>query len=202
MSFPSPGLRYATATLSPEGRGDASSSAGVDGEFNVAGGTLPSPLWGEGGLAQPSRVRGRKVTPVGVSKARSLRRRTTDAEQLLWGMLRGRRFQGLKFLRQFPVEPFVVDFVCRELMLVVELDGSQHADDEQTEYDERRTAYLNARGYSVLRFWNDETRDLDGVWQLLSAIVDGVDIGPSPGWRYSPAALSPEGRGKNDTSRT
>src|SRR5690606_11754327 len=105
-----------------------------------------------------------------------------------WGFFRNRRFRGLKFARQHPIGPFVVDFVCRELMLVVELDGSQHA---ESSYDERRTTYLNAHGYSVLRFWNDEIRDLDGVWRLLSAIVDGEDIGgPSPGWRYSPATLS------------
>ena len=115
-------------------------------------------------------------------------------------MLRNRRFRGFKFLRQYAVEPFVVDFVCRELMLAVELDGSQHA---ESTYDERRTAYLNHRGYSVLRFWNDEVRDLDGVWRMLSAVVDGEDLGgPSPGWRYSPATLSPEGRGDSETSRT
>ena len=198
MNLPSPGLRYATATLSPEGRGDAHSgrSAGSRQDDATA---LPSPLWGEGGLAQPSRVRGKKVTPKGVARARSLRRRETDEEARLWGMLRNRRFRGFKFLRQHAIEPFIVDFACRELMLVAELDGGQHA---ESEYDARRTKYLNAQGYSVLRFWNDELRDLDGVWRMLSAIVDGEDIGPSPGWRYSPATLSPEGRGKNDASRT
>jgi very-short-patch-repair endonuclease len=138
-------------------------------------------------------VRGRKVTPQGVAKARALRRRETDEEAALWVMLRNRRFRGLKFLRQYAIEPFVVDFVCRELMLVIELDGSQHA---ESEYDERRTAYLNRHGYSVLRFWNDEVRDLDSVWRMLSAIVDGTYPDPSPGWRYSPATLSPEGRGE------
>jgi very-short-patch-repair endonuclease len=144
-------------------------------------------------LAQPSRVRGRKLTSVGVAKGRALRRRETDEEARMWVMLRNRRFRGFKFLRQYAIEPFVVDFVCRELMLAVELDGSQHA---ESDYDERRTAYLNARGYSVLRFWNDEVRDLDGVWRMLSAIVDDQYTDPSPGWRYSPATLSPEGRGE------
>ena len=110
----------------------------------------------------------------------------------MWGFLRSRRFRGLKFSRQHPVDPFIVDFLCRELMLVVELDGSQHAD---SAYDEQRTAYLNAHGYSVLRFWNNELGNLDSVWRLLSAVVDGSYTDLPLGWRYSPATSSAEGLG-------
>ncbi|WP_374622442.1 endonuclease domain-containing protein [Devosia sp.] len=144
-------------------------------------------------------MRGRKLTPDAVSRGRSLRRRETQAERRLWNFLRNRSVRGLKFVRQFPIEPFIADFVCRDLMLVIEVDGSQHAD---LATDLTRTALLNARGYSVLRFWNNDVlSDLEGVFLMLSAIVDGVDIGPSPGWRYSPATLSPEGRGDSETSR-
>jgi very-short-patch-repair endonuclease len=178
---PSP-ASLALGTLSPEGRGDPTESA--------AG--VPSPLWGEGGAQR--RVRGRKVTEAGVSKARVLRRTQTEAEQRLWNLLRNRSVAGLKFVRQFPIEPFVVDFVCRDLMLVIEVDGRQHLDDD--EYDARRTRYLNARGYSVLRFWNNEVlQQLDGVYRLVTAIARSESLDPSPGWRYSPATLSPEGRG-------
>lgn len=161
---------------------------------------IPSPLWGEGGPAQPGRVRGRKLTPEGVAKARLLRQKETEAEQRFWNFVRNRSFRNLKFARQHAIGPFVADFVCRPLMLVVELDGSHHA---ESEYDERRTAFLNARGYSVLRFWNNEVlQDLDAVCTLLSAVVDGTYTDPSPGWRYTPATLSPEGRGDTQTSRT
>jgi very-short-patch-repair endonuclease len=139
-------------------------------------------------------VRGRKVTAKGVAKARVLRRSSTEAEKRLWNLLRNRTVAGLKFIRQMPIDPFVADFVCRDLMLIIEVDGSQHVDDEA--YDRRRTAYLNARGYSVLRFWNSEVlRELDGVHELIGRLASGESPDPSPGWRYSPATLSPEGRG-------
>jgi very-short-patch-repair endonuclease len=153
---------------------------------------VPSPLRGEGGAQR--RVRGSKVTEVGVAKARRLRRGQTEAERRLWNLLRNRTVHGLKFVRQHPIDPFVADFVCRERMLVIELDGSQHVED--AEYDARRTAYLNRRGYSVLRFWNtDVLQHLGAVEEMLVALASGIDVDPSPGWRYSPATLSPEGRG-------
>ena len=153
------------------------------------GAGYPSPLRGEGGAQR--RVRG-SVGKLAVSRARALRHAQTDPERRLWNILRNRNFRGLKFVRQLPVGPFIVDFACRELMLIVELDGSQHV---ESVYDETRTAFLNRHGYSVLRFWNNEiTEGLDGVHQVLTAIVEHQDA-PSPGWRYSPATLSPEGRG-------
>jgi very-short-patch-repair endonuclease len=75
-------------------------------------------------------------------------------------------------------------------MLVIEVDGGQHVESVR---DDVRTAFLNARGYSVLRFWNNEVGDnLNGCWLAIEACLRGS---PSPGWRYSPATLSPEGRG-------
>ena len=115
----------------------------------------------------------------------------TDAERRFWNLVRNRTFEGLKFVRQYPVGPFITDFACREQMLVVEIDGSQHAD---STYDEARSVFINAEGYSVLRFWNNEVlKELAGVYDLLSAVLAGDR--PSPGWRYSPATLSPAGRG-------
>jgi very-short-patch-repair endonuclease len=109
-----------------------------------------------------------------VSYARRLRREQTDAERLLWGHLRDRRLNGFKFRRQVPAAPFIVDFVCIERGLVVELDGSQHGEDRALAYDARRTAVLNARGMRVLRFWNEDVlKDLTGV---LNAILFELEV--------------------------
>lgn len=87
-------------------------------------------------------------------RARDLRRDSTDAETLLWQQLRNRKLFTRKFRRQHPIGPYIADFCCVEGNLVVELDGSHHRDNH--EYDATRTTYLEARGYTVLRFWNSE----------------------------------------------
>jgi very-short-patch-repair endonuclease len=87
-------------------------------------------------------------------RARQLRGRETAAERLLWELLRGRGLAGLKFRRQHPLGPFVVDFFSEELGLVVEIDGESHRGRE--EYDDRRSAVLEAAGLVVLRFSNEE----------------------------------------------
>ena len=93
---------------------------------------------------------------------RALRRRATSAEQVLWNELRGRRLDGLKFRRQHPLGPFIVDFCCVEHRLIVELDGDVH--DSQRDYDDARTKYLAAISYRVIRFTNDEVaNDLDKI---------------------------------------
>ncbi len=86
--------------------------------------------------------------------ARELRRESTDAEHWLWQRLRDRRLLGLKFRRQVPIGPYIADFVCKERSLVIEIDGSQHL--EQEGYDRRRTAFLEQQGYRVVRYWNNE----------------------------------------------
>ena len=88
--------------------------------------------------------------------ARALRKQMTDVERLLWTRLRGEQL-GVKFRRQHPFLNFVLDFVCLELKLVVELDGSQYVDARS--YDDYRTTYLNDAGYIVLRFWNNKVID-------------------------------------------
>ena len=110
---------------------------------------------------------------------------------MLWQMLRNRQIDGMKFVRQYPVEPYFADFACREAMLIIELDGGQH---DGNKYDTIRTAHLNAVGYSVLRFWNNEVlSDREGCWHAIRSTLQGS---PSPDLRFAPATLSPEGRGK------
>ena len=106
-------------------------------------------------------------------RARILRNSATDAERRLWQHLRLRQLGGFKFRRQVPLHGYVVDFLCVELKLVVELDGGQHAD--QTAYDEIRTGVLQGAGYRVLRYWNDDallrTSDvLEDILRELDAI--------------------------------
>jgi len=91
----------------------------------------------------------------GLSKrARDLRNNPTEAERALWKQLRLWQLDGYKFRRQQPLGRYIVDFVCFEKKLVVELDGGQHA--EQKEYDAKRDTWLRAEGFRVLRFWNNE----------------------------------------------
>lgn len=88
--------------------------------------------------------------------ARELRKNQTCAESLMWQVLRSRRFAGLKFRRQHPIEPYILDFYCHELKLAVELDGSQHNEASGLEADQHRTAYLKAQGLEVVRYWNND----------------------------------------------
>jgi len=95
----------------------------------------------------------------------------TEAEQRLWQKLKRRQLAGMKFRRQQPIGPFIVDFVCFECRVIVEVDGGQHA--EQVPYDMDRSGWLETRGYRVLRFWNNEVlAHTDAVAQ---AILDCVE---------------------------
>jgi len=102
-------------------------------------------------------------------RARRLRRDQTPSEARLWDALRDRRPDGWKWRRQVPVGPFIVDFLCPEARIVVELDGGIHA--ERVLRDERREAYLRAQGLQVIRFWNREVAaELDRVcWKIARA---------------------------------
>jgi len=97
-----------------------------------------------------------------LARARAMRRDPSDAEQVLWRHLRARQLAGYKFRRQVVIGRYIVDFVCIDAGLVVEADGGQHAG--HAAYDARRSAELAARGYRVLRFWNNEILgDIDSV---------------------------------------
>jgi len=87
-------------------------------------------------------------------RARQLRNAATDAERCLWQHLRLKQLSGCKFRRQVPVAGYIADFLCPELGVIVELDGSQHS--EQVSYDGQRTEVLELAGYRVMRYWNDD----------------------------------------------
>ena len=99
-----------------------------------------------------------------------MRRIATDAERKLWFLLRDRRFDGIKFRRQAPFGPYILDFVCFERGLVVEVDGGQHAESES---DVKRNAYLRAEGFRTVRYWNtDVLKNPDGVLTDLLAQLE------------------------------
>jgi very-short-patch-repair endonuclease len=113
--------------------------------------------------------------------AKTLRAQATDAEIVLWRLLRSRRLAHLKFRRQVPIGPWIVDFVSFELRLVVEVDGSQHADSDG---DRRRDHNLSERGFTILRFWNNDVLSTPLV--IADAIFTAVRPFPSPGELCSP----------------
>lgn len=99
--------------------------------------------------------------------AKNLRINHTDAERLLWGHLRTRRLDGLKFRRQQPIGNYIVDFVCFEKKIVIEVDGGQHSWEKGR--DETRDKWLSKEGFKVLRFWNNEVlNNIDGILEVVS----------------------------------
>jgi adenine-specific DNA-methyltransferase len=99
-------------------------------------------------------------------KARTLRQRPTDAESALWRQVRLRQIEGYKFRRQHPIGPYIVDFVCLERQVIVEVDGGQHA--LQVQQDAERTAWLERSGYRVMRFWDHEVlTELESVKEAI-----------------------------------
>ena len=97
--------------------------------------------------------------------AKQLRRSQTEAEKALWRHLRSKGLSGLKFRRQQPIGAYIVDFVCFENKLIIEVDGGQHSNSEE---DRRRDVWLQSEGYAVLRFWNNEVLgNLDGVMEAI-----------------------------------
>lgn len=127
----------------------------------------------------------RPANPELIDRARSLRQNQTPAEICLWGHLRDRRIHDFKFRRQVTIGPYIVDFLCHEARLVVELDGSQHRD--QAAYGMQRTRYLEKCGFHVLRYWNNEVmQNEEGVLEGIDARLIALTVPQSP---------SPSGRG-------
>jgi very-short-patch-repair endonuclease len=132
-------------------------------------------------------MRGANVTKT--ARARRLRKHSTVAERKLWRYLRARSLAGLKFVRQEPIGPYTVDFVCREKRLVIEVDGGQHADSGS---DATRDQWLVNRRYRVLRFWNNEVlENIEGVWDTIFTAASAAapphpDPLPARGERESP----------------
>ena len=138
----------------------------------------------KGPLSRRERDRERESKNL-LSRARTLRRQSSDAESVLWRHLRARRLLGYKFRRQVVMEPYIVDFVCLEARLIIEADGGQHSN--QVTYDTRRTAVLEGMGYRVMRFWNHEVLgELQSVLeQIQTALIEAPSPQPSPGGRGS-----------------
>ncbi|HEX5807992.1 MAG TPA: DUF559 domain-containing protein [Anaerolineales bacterium] len=112
----------------------------------------------------------KRSTPKILHRAGELRKQPTPAEKKLWGSLRLMREDGIHFRRQYAIEAFITDFCAPRKKLIIELDGSQHLD--QQEYDEERTRYLETHGYRVLRFWNNDVLNhlddvLNAIWSVL-----------------------------------
>jgi very-short-patch-repair endonuclease len=109
-------------------------------------------------------------------RARDLRKHMTDAERLLWQYLRDRQLGGHKFRRQHPIGPFIVDFVCLEKKIVIEIDGSQHINNKRA--DNKRSDYLYNKGFRVLRFWNNQV--LQEKQAVLSMILSSLSADDPP----------------------
>jgi very-short-patch-repair endonuclease len=111
--------------------------------------------------------------------ARTLRRNQTDAERRLWSRVRNRQLSGFKFRRQFPIPSYIVDFICTEAGLIVELDGGQHQQSKKV--DGRRTAFLGKQGYEVVRFWdNDVLLTTDSVLEKILEYLRAPHPSPLP----------------------
>ena len=130
---------------------------------------------------QPSPARGEGVnarhfyTEKSLNYSKELRKDSTDAENLIWYYLRNGQLAGLKFRRQEAIDDYIADFVCFENKLIIELDGGQHNDTQNIEYDKKRTAYLERKGFKVLRFWDNEI--FENIECVLETILNNI---PSP----------------------
>ena len=126
--------------------------------------------------------------------ARNLRKNSTIHEKRLWNLLKNRQFHNLKFKRQHPIGDYIIDFICKEIKLIIEIDGGQHNEPESINYDNERTEFLNSLGYKVLRFWNNEIyENIDGVLlkikqeinphQEIQALINSCCISILSQWR-------------------
>jgi very-short-patch-repair endonuclease len=121
-----------------------------------------------------------------VITARLLKRGQTNAENRLWAELRKLRSNGLRFRRQHPIGEYIVDFICLEKKLIIEVDGGQHNIDSTIIKDKSRTEWLKSEGYRVLRLWNNDV--LTNIEGVITRILQEESVSPSPN-------LSPSGRG-------
>ena len=112
----------------------------------------------------------------------------TMQERKLWNIIKNRQFFGFRFRRQFPIGQYIVDFICREKKIIIELDGGQHNEIQNIDYDKKRTEYLISQSYKVVRFWNNEIdKNIDGVYEKLKTVFE-ID-------KITPSQPSPSGEG-------
>jgi len=168
-------------------------------------GALPSPLGGRAGESAPQGYEGgrpRKYNPRLPDelkvRIRELRENATDPEKLMWNLLRNRAVHGAKFRRQHPVASYILDFYCHDAKLAIELDGSQHLEEDQAKYDDERTQMLTEQNIKVIRFWNSDVTSkteevLNVIWNELEERLAPSPLAPLPqGEGYS---LPPSGEG-------
>ncbi len=120
-------------------------------------------------------------------RARALRQNETDAEAKMWSILRNRNLHNFKFVREHPIGSYFADFACRRKKLIVEIDGSQHADRKS---DDQRDVFINRQGYGVVRFWNNDVlRDTETVLNIIVGILESRiwQREDNNEWRYWPA---------------
>ena len=132
------------------------------------------------------------IPPQRRANARRMRSALTEAELKLWNAVRAHRLMGLSFRRQIPIAGYIVDFACPTHRLIVEVDGSQHGDDEGLRRDDIRTRWLQSEGYRVIRFWNNDVMSRTDA--VLETIHDIITVTPP----RLPAAGDPppQGEGK------
>src|SRR5579872_4982883 len=131
------------------------------------------------------------------NRAKDLRHSQTEAEVFVWNQLRGRRFSGFKFRRQVPLGNYIVDFVCLDRRVIVELDGGQHNEPDQKAYDARRDAWLRGEGLEVLRFWN---RDVFLEWEAMAEGIWNALVNRRSRRAPSPPAPLPRGERGDKTT--
>ena len=106
--------------------------------------------------------------PHNLKNAKEMRSNMTPAETKMWRILRGKRFQDLKFKRQVLIGNYIVDFLCENKKIIIEIDGGQHNEELNIQSDKNRKHYLDNNGYKVLRFWNDDVmKNIDGVMEVI-----------------------------------
>ncbi len=109
--------------------------------------------------------------------AKVLRKNFTDTERLLWKYLRAKQMEGCKFRRQEPIGSYIVDFVCQEKRIVIEVDGGQHSTEK--ERDNERDKWFEGKGYKVLRFWNNEVlSNIEGVLEVIRDCLNHPPLTP------------------------
>lgn len=136
----------------------------------------------------------RRTTPKGYENARKLRKELTPAERKLWAYLRGDKL-GINFRRQHAIGNYITDFCSPKAKLIIELDGSQHL--EQEEYDAERTKYLEAQGYKVIRFWNNQVmKEIEAVILAIMKALRPTPPQPSPNPTELPSDLGRVSEGR------
>lgn len=136
--------------------------------------TSSDPLLAGEGLAEYHRGGEVRGVPDGLKIfSRSLRKSQTPHEAILWSHLKSRIFNNLKFRRQHPIGPYIVDFCCLKKWLIIELDGGQHNEEGNIKRDKERDENLSFMGYTILRIWNNElTENIDGVFETISNLCE------------------------------